>query len=192
MKVIKSEILKDLESKIKEENNITKKKQLRAFKRLVKSCSIECYEEISITKNKHYNIGDIGEKIVLSYLGLTREDEDHEVKTLCCNYPNLLVNPDIKTVYILIVNNNPYYKNGLYRCDAKSIYKKDISKKVLRSLELEKIANFKELATPATKKIVVNKMIEKNISVKEFNRIVKLLTFETSKTNREIMKLVLD
>lgn len=191
MKATKKEILKDLEKKIKEENNITKEKQLRAFKRLVKSCNIE-YFEVSITKNKHYNIGDIGEKIVLDYLGLIREDKDHEVKTLCCNYPNLLVNPNIETVYILIVNNNPYYKNGLYKCDAKQIYKKDLSKKVLRSLELEKVANFKELATPATKKIVVNKMIEKNISVKEFNRIIKLLTFETSKTNREIMKLVLD
>lgn len=191
MKTSKKEVLKDLTSKIKEESNITKEKQLRAFKRLVNNCNIE-YFEVSITKNKHYNIGDIGEKIVLDYLGLTREDEDHEVKTLCCNYPNLLTNSNIETVYILIVNNNPYYKNGLYRCDAKHIYKKDLSKKVLRSLELEKIANFKELATPATKKIVVRKLIEKNINVKEFNRIVKLLTFETSKANREIMKLVLD
>ena len=191
MKATKKEVIKNLERKIKEETNTTKKKQLRAFKRLVNSCNIE-YFEASITKNKHYNIGDIGEKIVLSFLGLTREDKDHEVKTLCCNYPNLLVNPNIETVYILIVNNNPYYKNGLYRCDAKHIYKKDLSKKVLRNLKLEKIANFKELATPATKKIVVNKMIEKNISVKEFNRLIKLLTFETSKANREIMKLVLD
>ena len=191
MKVIKKEILKDLEIKIKEETNTTKKKQLRAFKRLVNSCNIE-YFEVSITKNKHHNIGNIGEKIVLDYLGLTREDKDHEIKTLCCNYPNLLTNPNIETVYILIVNNNPYYKNGVYRCDAKDIYKKDLSKKVLRNLELEKIANLKELATPATKKIVVNKMIEKNISVKEFNRLIKLLTFETSKTNREVMKLVLD
>lgn len=190
MKATKKEVIKDLERKIKEETNTTKKKQLRAFKKLVNSCNIECYE-VSITKNKHYNIGNIGEKIVLDFLGLTKEDENHEVKTLCCNYPNLLVNPNIKTVYILIVNNNPYYKNGLYRCDAKDIYKKDISKKILRNLELEKIANLKELATPATKKIVVNKMIEKNINVKEFNRIVKLLTFETSKINREIMKLVL-
>lgn len=190
MKTSKKEVIKDLESKIKQEKNITKEKQLRAFKKLVNSCNIE-YFEVSITKNKHYNIGDIGEKIVLDYLGLTREDKDHEVKTLCCNYPNLLVNPDIETVYILIVNNNPYYKNGLYRCDAKDIYKKDISKKVLRNLELEKIANFKELATPLTKKIVVRKLIEKNISVKEFNRIVKLLTFETSRANRKVMELVL-
>lgn len=191
MKATKKDILKDLTIKIKEESNITKEKQLKAFKKLVNSCNIE-YFEVSITKNRHYNIGDIGEKIVLDYLGLTREDKDHEVKTLCCNYPNLLVNPNIETVYILIVNNNPYYKNGLYKCNAKDIYKKDLSKKVLRSLELEKIANFKELATPATKKIVVNKMIEKNINVKEFNRLIKLLTFETSKTNREIMKLVID
>lgn len=191
MKATKKEVLKDLTSKIKEENNITKEKQLRAFRRLVNSCNIE-YFEVSITKNRHYNIGDIGEKIVLDYLGLTREDKDHEVKTLCCNYPNLLVNPNIETVYILIVNNNPYYKNGLYRCDAKDIYKKDLSQKVLRNLELEKIANFEELATPATKKIVVNKMIEKNISVKEFNRLIKLLTFETSKANRKVMELVLD
>ena len=129
---------------------------------------------------------------MLDYLGLTREDKDHEVKTLCCNYPNLLVNPNIETVYILIMNNNPYYKNGLYRCDAKDIYKKNLSKKVLRSLKLEKIANLKELESPLTKKIIVKKMIEKNISVKEFNRIIKLLTFETSKINREVMKLVLD
>jgi len=190
MKATKSEILKDLERKIREETNTTKKKQLKAFKRLVNSCNIEYYE-VSTTKNKHYNIGDIGEKIVLDYLGLTREDKDHEIKTLCCNYPNLLTNPDIKTVYILIVNNNPYYKNGLYRCDAKHIYKKDLSKKVLRNLELEKIANFKELATPLTKKIVVRELIEKNINVKEFNRIVKLLTFETSKANRKVMELVL-
>ena len=191
MKATKKDILKDLTIKIKEERNITKQRQLKAFKRLVNSCDIEYYE-VSITKNKHYNIGNIGEKIVLHYLGLTKEDKDHEVKTLCCNYPNLLVNPEIKTVYILIVNNNPYYKNGLYRCDAKHIYKKDLSKKVLRNLELEKIANLKELASPLTKKIVVRELIEKNISVKEFNRIVKLLTFETSKANREIMKLVLD
>jgi hypothetical protein len=191
MKATKKEVIKNLERKIKEETNITKEKQLRAFKRLVNSCNIE-YFEASITKNKHYNIGDIGEKIVLSFLGLTKEDKDHEIKTLCCNYPNLLTNPTIKTVYILIVNNNPYYKNGLYRCDAKHIYKKDLSKKVLRNLKLEKIANLKELATPATKKIVVNKMIEKNISVKEFNHLIKLLTFETSKANREVMKLVLD
>jgi len=191
MKVTKKEVIKDLESKIKKETNPTKKKQLRTFKKLVNSCNIECYDEISTTKNKYYNIGNIGEKIVLSFLGLTKEDKDHEVKTLCCNYPNLLVNPNIETVYILIANNNPYYKNGLYRCDAKDIYKKDLSKKVLRNLELEKIANFKELATPATKKIVVNKMIEKNISVKEFNRLIKLLTFETSKANRKVMELVL-
>ncbi len=191
MKATKKEVLKDLTSKIEQENNITKKKQLQAFKRLVKSCNVEYYE-VSTTKNKHYNIGDIGEKIVLSFLGLTKEDQDHEVKTLCCNYPNLLTNPNIKTVYILIVNNNPYYKNGLYRCDAKSIYKKDLSKKVLRDLKLEKIASLRELATPLTKKIIVRKLIEKNINVKEFNRIIKLLTFETSKTNREVMKLVLD
>ena len=191
MKATKKDILKDLTIKIKEESNITKEKQLRAFRRLVKSCNIE-YFEASITKNRHYNIGDIGERIVLDYLGLIREDKDHEIKTLCCNYPNLLTNPNIETVYILIVNNNPYYKNGLYRCDAKHIYKKDLSKKVLRNLKLEKIANFKELATPLTKKIVVRKLIEKNINVKEFNRIIKLLTFETSKANREIMKLVLD
>jgi hypothetical protein len=191
MKVTKKQVIKDLETKIKQERNITKQKQLKAFKRLVNSCNIEHFE-VSITKNRHYNIGNIGEKIVLDYLGLIREDKDHEVKTLCCNYPNLLVNPNIETVYILIVNNNPYYKNGLYRCDAKDIYKKDLSKKVLRNLELEKIANFKELATPATKKIVVNKMIEKNISVKEFNRLIKLLTFETSKANRKVMELVLD
>lgn len=191
MKATKKEVIKDLESKIKQERNITKEKQLKAFKRLVNSCDIEYYE-VSITKNKHYNIGDIGEKIVLSFLGLTREDKDHEVKTLCCNYPNLLVNPNIETVYILIANNNPYYKNGLYKCNAKDIYKKDLSKKVLRNLELEKIANFKELASPLTKKIVVRELIEKNINVKEFNRLIKLLTFETSKTNRKIMELVLD
>jgi hypothetical protein len=191
MKATKKEVIKNLESKIKQERNITKQRQLKAFKRLVNSCNIE-YFEVNITKNKHHNIGNIGEKIVLDYLGLTREDKDHEIKTLCCNYPNLLVNPNIETVYILIVNNNPYYKNGLYRCDAKHIYKKNLSKKVLRDLKLEKIANLKELVTPLTKKIIVKKMIEKNISVKEFNNIIKLLTFETSKINREVMKLVLD
>lgn len=191
MKATKKEVIKNLKNNIDNETNTTKKKQLQAFKRLVNNCNIECYE-VNTTKNKHYNIGNIGEKIVLDYLGLTREDDNHEVKTLCCNYPNLLTNPNIKTVYILIVNNNPYHKNGLYKCNAKDIYKKNLSKKVLRSLKLEKIANLKELASPLTKKIIVKKMIEKNISVKEFNRIIKLLTFETSKINREVMKLVLD
>ena len=96
MKATKKEVLKDLTSKIKEESNITKEKQLKAFKRLVNSCNIE-YFEVSTTKNRHYNIGNIGEKIVLDYLGLIREDKDHEVKTQCCNYPNLLVNPNIET-----------------------------------------------------------------------------------------------
>lgn len=193
LKVNKNQVINNLKTMIKEESNITKKKQVNNFLRVVKKSNLDNYI-VRVSSNGYYNIGDIGECLMLQYLGIDKEDNNHEIKTMVKNSPNILVNDNVKVVYLLILSQDSKkdkVKNGLYKVNAEEVLNIKITKSLLNTLNLEKIANFKELASPLTKKIVVRKLIEKNINVKDFNRIIKLLTLETSEANRKVMELVL-
>lgn len=129
--------------------NNTKAQILNNFIKLVKDCNILEYYNIKTNDNlKGLNLGDIGENIVLRFFNLKRENEMHEVKTFIIDTPNILIDKSVKVVYILMVFNE---LNGLFQVNAKDIYNKRLSKKLLNELlknnKMVKVASLKQLAT---------------------------------------------
>lgn len=111
--------------------NSTKSNMIMSLARFVKKCNIENYINIKSNDVENgYNIGDIGENIVLKYLGLKKENLLHEVKTFCIDTPHILTNEKVKTVYILSFLNG---FNGLYKVSAKECLNKRLGKKYLMS-----------------------------------------------------------
>jgi hypothetical protein len=141
----KKEVLKNIDLMILHYTNmqdITRVNKLKTFKRLINKSPINEYNA-SISKNGHINMGNIGEKIVLNYLGLEVEDYQHEVKTYILNQAHEIENKNIEVVYFLIMSK---YKNGLYKMEnAQQIANKKIGVKEFRTLPLEKVCELYDL-----------------------------------------------
>lgn len=148
LRVNKSQVISNLTAMIKEETNTTKKKQVNNFLKLVKKSNLNNYI-IRVSKNGYYNLGDIGECLTLQYLGLEREDNNHEIKTMVKNSPNILINDNVKVVYILLLSQDSKkdkIKNGLYRLNAEEVLNIKINKGLLNTLKLERLCSISRVA----------------------------------------------
>lgn len=147
--VSKKEIVKYLVAK---SNNIllqnsTKSNMLLTLARFIKKCNIENYNNIKSNNNneteKSYNIGDIGENVVLKYLGLKKENLTHEIKTFCIDTPHILTNEKVKKVYVLSFLNG--FK-GLYSVSGKECLNIRLSKKYLMNCKsIKKVCDLEAL-----------------------------------------------
>jgi hypothetical protein len=100
------------------------------------------FSRVTSHKNGHMNMGDIVEVVMCEYLGITKEDDLHEIKSIVVNAPNELTNASVKVVYIFYMKQN---LEGVYKVNAKEVLNKKITKEVFKSLNLEKVATLQEV-----------------------------------------------
>lgn len=111
----KQQVIKHINDMIAYYNNMqdtTRCNKCKTLKRLVNKSTIQEYNT-SVSKNG-VNVGLIIETLVLKYLGLEREDKQHEIKSLVLNTANILTNKETETIYIFIISK---YFNGLYKLE---------------------------------------------------------------------------
>lgn len=130
----KNKVLEMLKAYQKEETNCTNAKNIKVVMGLVKASKREEYKGASINMNakKHLNLGCLVERLVLDYFGLEAEDNDHEIKALINNTPNVLDNENVKVCYVALVSES--VSNGLYRVEASEIRGKRLGKKEMIKL----------------------------------------------------------
>ena len=100
------------------------------------------FTKVTKNNNGHMNLGDIVEKIVLEYLGLESEDNEHEVKAIVVNTPNILKNKSVNTAYIFYMKQK---YEGLYRVNAQDILGVRLTKDNFLKLKREKVATLEEV-----------------------------------------------
>lgn len=153
IKTTKKEVFNNIKNNIDNETNTTKKKQLKRLARLINKCNLNNYI-VRVSDKGNYNIGDIVECITLHFAELEKETLNFEIKSLVINYPNVLSNEEVKTVYIVVLTQDrkkDKLDNGLYKIDASQVLNKTITKGLFNSLNgLKKVCN---LTTLATKKL---------------------------------------
>lgn len=82
--------------------------------------------------NKHHiNIGYVLESALLNVLNLQKENYYNEIKSLVNNTPNVLINTNVKVVYVIIVKAS---KKGVYKYNASDLLNKRLTLSVLNSL----------------------------------------------------------
>ena len=111
----KQQVIKHINDMIAYYSNMqdtTRCNKCKTLKRLVNKSTIQEYNT-SVSKNG-VNVGLIIETLVLKYLGLEREDKQHEIKSLVLNTANILTNKETETIYIFIISK---YFNGLYKLE---------------------------------------------------------------------------
>lgn len=153
IKTTKKEVINNIKNNITNETNTTKKKQLKRLAWLINKCNLNNYI-VRVSDKGNYNIGDIVECITLHFAELEKETLNFEIKSLVINYPNVLSNEEVKTVYIVVLTQDrkkDKLDNGVYKIDANQVLNKTITKGLFNSLNgLEKVCN---LTTLATKKL---------------------------------------
>lgn len=146
----KKEVLKNLRNNYKETENTTNAKYIKRVIALIQKSERTDYVGVAISKSQkgNLNMGCLLERVVLDYLCLDKEDNEHEVKCFINNTTNKLVNENVKTCYILLMSEN---YNGLYQVQAEKIKDKTLRKKYLFNLikqnEMKKVASLNKLAT---------------------------------------------
>lgn len=113
----------------------TKQDKERASKTLevaeiVSRCSCNAFT-IQYDSKSHINLGYILESATLNALGLTKEDNMHEVKSLVNNTPNILKNKNVKYVYVVIVKSS---RKGVYKYNADDVRDKRLTLATLNAL----------------------------------------------------------
>lgn len=113
----------------------TKQDKERASKTLevaeiVSRCNCNAFT-IQHDSKSHINLGYILESATLNALGLTKEDNMHEVKSLVNNTPNILKNKSVKYVYVIIVKSS---RRGVYKYNADDVRGKRLTLATLNAL----------------------------------------------------------
>lgn len=113
----------------------TKQDRERAFKTLdvldvVERCKCNDYA-VQYDNYNHINIGVLLESIVLNELNLLKEDNFHEIKSLVNNTPNILKNPNVKVVYIVVIKSS---LKGVFECEAWEVFNKRLTLKEVKNL----------------------------------------------------------
>lgn len=109
-----------------------KERATRTFEviELINKCNCNAFTIQRDNKN-HINIGYILESLLLNALNLHKEDYNHEIKSLVNNTPNILTNPNVKYVYVVIVKAS---RKGVYKYNAKDLLNKRLTLSVLNNI----------------------------------------------------------
>lgn len=109
-----------------------KERAIRTFEviELIERCKCNNYHIQRDNKN-HINLGYILESLLLDEMQLLKEDEAHEIKSLVNNTPNILINKNVKVVYVIIVKASC---KGVYKYKASDVYGKRLTLSTLNSL----------------------------------------------------------
>ena len=97
---------------------------------IVSRCTCNAFT-IQHDGKSHINLGYILESATLNALGLTKEDNMHEVKSLVNNTPNILKNKSVKYVYVVIVKSS---RRGVYKYNADDVRDKRLTLATLNAL----------------------------------------------------------
>lgn len=127
--------------------NATYVERLTTLKRIIsKQMANEKTLYSVYNKQGHINLGLLIEGLALDYLGLEREDENHEVKSFVLNSWNTLTNDSVEWVYVVVVGNSRKIENGFYKVSANDIKGKRGNLEVLRNAEsLERVCSLSQL-----------------------------------------------
>ena len=109
-----------------------KERALKTFEiaRIVDRCTCNAFK-IQYDNKNHINIGFILESATLNALGLSKPDNMHAIASLVNNTPNILINDNIKYVYVVIVKSS---LKGVFKYNAKDLKNKRLTLKALNEI----------------------------------------------------------